>query len=51
VKQILTRIPESGPPIGLALLIKGIEAIGVRIGGLSEAHPEIAASKGRTNLE
>jgi len=24
------------------LLIKGIEAIGVRIGGLSEAHPEIA---------
>jgi NADPH:quinone reductase len=25
------------------LLIKGIEAIGVRIGGLSEAHPEIAA--------
>jgi NADPH:quinone reductase len=26
------------------LLIKGIEAIGVRIGGLSEAHPEIAAA-------
>jgi NADPH2:quinone reductase len=25
------------------LLIKGIEAIGVRIGGLTEAHPEIAA--------
>jgi NADPH2:quinone reductase len=26
------------------LLIKGIEAIGVRIGGLNEAHPEIAAA-------
>ena len=26
------------------LLIKGIEAIGVRIGGLTEAHPEIAAA-------
>jgi NADPH:quinone reductase len=25
------------------LLIKGIEAVGVRIGGLNEAHPEIAA--------
>jgi NADPH:quinone reductase len=39
-----------GPP-ALArtnyLLIKGIEAIGVRIGGLNEAHPEIAA----TNIE
>jgi len=36
-----------GPP-ALArtnyLLIKGIEAIGVRIGGLNEAHPEIAAA-------
>ena len=26
------------------LLIKGIEAIGVRIGGLSEAHPKVAAA-------
>jgi NADPH2:quinone reductase len=26
------------------LLIKGIEAIGVRIGGLAEAHPEVAAA-------
>jgi len=30
------------------LLIKGIEAIGVRIGGLTEAHPEIAADNIRT---
>jgi NADPH2:quinone reductase len=30
------------------LLIKGIEAIGVRIGGLSEAHPEIAAANIKT---
>jgi NADPH2:quinone reductase len=30
------------------LLIKGIEAIGVRIGGLSEAHPEIAAANVKT---
>jgi NADPH2:quinone reductase len=33
------------------LLIKGIEAIGVRIGGLSEAHPEIAASNIKTLVE
>ena len=33
------------------LLIKGIEAIGVRIGGLSEAHPEIAAANTRALLE
>ncbi len=33
------------------LLIKGIEAIGVRIGGLSEAHPEIAAANTRTLIE
>jgi NADPH2:quinone reductase len=32
------------------LLIKGIEAIGVRIGGLTEAHPEIAAANIRTLL-
>jgi NADPH:quinone reductase len=30
------------------LLIKGIEAIGVRIGGLNEAHPEIAAANAAT---
>jgi NADPH:quinone reductase len=30
------------------LLIKGIEAIGVRIGGLAEAHPEIAAANIKT---
>lgn len=30
------------------LLIKGIEAIGVRIGGLSEAHPEVAAANVKT---
>ena len=33
------------------LLIKGIEAIGVRIGGLSDAHPEIAAANVRTLVE
>jgi NADPH2:quinone reductase len=33
------------------LLIKGIEAIGVRIGGLSEAHPEIAAANTEALLE
>jgi NADPH2:quinone reductase len=33
------------------LLIKGIEAIGVRIGGLSEAHPEIAAANIKTLIE
>jgi NADPH2:quinone reductase len=30
------------------LLIKGIEAIGVRIGGLAETHPEIAAANIQT---
>jgi len=43
-----------GPP-ALArtnyLLIKGIEAIGVRIGGLNEAHPEIAAANSKALLE
>lgn len=43
-----------GPP-ALArtnyLLIKGIEAIGVRIGGLNESHPEIAAANARELLE
>src|SRR6266478_3243526 len=43
-----------GPP-ALArtnyLLIKGIEAVGVRIGGLSEAHPEIAAANSKALLE
>jgi NADPH2:quinone reductase len=43
-----------GPP-ALArtnyLLIKGIEAIGVRIGGLSETHPEIAAANIKTLVE
>ena len=33
------------------LLIKGIEAIGVRIGGLSEAHPEIAVANINTLVE
>jgi NADPH2:quinone reductase len=33
------------------LLIKGIEAIGVRIGGLSEAHPEVAAANVKTLVE
>jgi NADPH2:quinone reductase len=43
-----------GPPASARtnyLLIKGIEAIGVRIGGLSEAHPEIAAANVRTLVE
>jgi NADPH2:quinone reductase len=42
-----------GPPAAARsnyLLIKGIEAVGVRIGGLSEAHPEIAAANWRTLL-
>jgi len=43
-----------GPP-ALArtnyLLIKCIEAVGVRIGGLSEAHPEIAAANIKTLVE
>src|ERR1700730_695728 len=34
-----------------SLLIKGIEAIGVRIGGLNEAHPEIAAANTKTLLD
>jgi len=33
------------------LLIKGIDAIGVRIGGLNEAHPDIAAANVRTLVE
>jgi NADPH:quinone reductase len=33
------------------LLIKGIEAIGVRIGGLNEAHPEVAAANNKTLLD
>ena len=33
------------------LLIKGIEAIGIRIGGLNEARPEIAAANVRTLVE
>jgi NADPH2:quinone reductase len=33
------------------LLIKGIEAIGVRIGGLTEAQPEIAAANAKALLE
>jgi NADPH2:quinone reductase len=33
------------------LLIKGIEAIGVRIGGLNEAHPEIAAANVKMLVE
>ena len=33
------------------LLIKGVEAIGVRIGGLNEAHPEIAAANIKTLVE
>jgi NADPH:quinone reductase len=33
------------------LLIKGIEAIGVRIGGLNEAHPDVAAANVRTLVE
>ena len=43
-----------GPP-ALArtnyLLIKGIEAVGVRIGGLNESHPEIAAANTRALLD
>jgi NADPH:quinone reductase len=43
-----------GPP-ALArtnyLLIKGIEAVGVRIGGLNEAHPKIAAANNRALLD
>ena len=30
------------------LLIKGVEAIGVRIGGLNESHPDLAAANTRT---
>jgi NADPH2:quinone reductase len=40
-----------GPPAAARtnyLLIKGIEAVGVRIGGLAEAHPEIAAANIKT---
>jgi NADPH2:quinone reductase len=33
------------------LLIKGIEAIGVRIGGLNEAHPEIAKANTKVLLD
>jgi NADPH2:quinone reductase len=33
------------------LLIKGIEAVGVRIGGLHENHPEIAAANTRALLD
>jgi len=33
------------------LLIKGIETIGVRIGGLNEAHPEIAAANIKTLVD
>ncbi len=33
------------------LLIKGVEAIGVRIGGLNENHPEIAAANTRRLLD
>jgi NADPH:quinone reductase len=43
-----------GPPASARsnyLLIKGIEAIGVRIGGLGEAHPEIAAANIKTLVE
>ncbi len=43
-----------GPPAAARtnyLLIKGIEAIGVRIGGLNEAHPEIAAANTETLLD
>jgi NADPH2:quinone reductase len=43
-----------GPPASARtnyLLIKGIEAIGVRIGGLNEAHPEIAAANVKTLIE
>jgi NADPH:quinone reductase len=43
-----------GPPAAARsnyLLIKGIEAIGVRIGGLNEAHPEIAAANVKKLVE
>jgi len=43
-----------GPPAAARtnyLLIKGIEAIGVRIGGLNEAHPEIAAANTEALLD
>jgi NADPH2:quinone reductase len=43
-----------GPPAAARtnyLLIKGIEAIGVRIGGLNETHPEIAAANTKTLLD
>src|SRR5204862_1781711 len=43
-----------GPPAAARtnyLLIKGIEAIGVRIGGLMEAHPEVAAANTKTLVE
>ncbi len=33
------------------LLIKGIDAIGVRIGGLNEANPELAIANMKTLLE
>jgi NADPH:quinone reductase len=33
------------------LLIKGVEAIGVRIGGLNETHPEIAAANVKTLVD
>src|SRR5215472_2313428 len=33
------------------LLIKGIEAIGVRIGGLNEARPEVAAANTKALLD
>ena len=42
-----------GPPAAARtnyLLIKGIEAVGVRIGGLAEAHPDIAAANIATLL-
>ncbi|MGH7045896.1 MAG: NADPH:quinone oxidoreductase family protein [Stellaceae bacterium] len=43
-----------GPPASARtnyLLIKGIEAIGVRIGGLNESRPEIAAANSRILLD
>ncbi|HTV43935.1 MAG TPA: NADPH:quinone oxidoreductase family protein [Stellaceae bacterium] len=43
-----------GPPAAARtnyLLIKGIEAIGVRIGGLNENRPDIAAANARTLLD
>src|SRR5439155_9554731 len=43
-----------GPPAAARtnyLLIKGIEAVGVRIGGLNEAHPEIAAANTKALLD